>query len=871
MAGQEERSFRTTPSYETPQVNPASSESTGGYRPTAATVQGNGAALQALGNVFGNFFGNTARQVEQVGDILNHAQMVQTERENKALAEQAGVDQKTGKTINPAYADRQAYYGAYQTSAADAHAFDMGQKLEAQMREMPMDGSVDPKAYAEDFYKKEIGTGTGDRDFDNRLLYTYAKQADAVVAHYNERVAQTVEQNTTKQILDNAANAMNSKEGMTTGSMADLFTRLNLVTRGDHAKTDKLVETMLASPRNDTQALATLNALEETGWAERNPVAYDRISQQALANTNKVKSWQAGKEVEDWRMKAMGLSANPNATMDDWAGLAAEAQRIDSRHGTGMEPFGALFAGMHKAASKQAGINLFEAAMNGVLGGSSDLGAYALRTGRSVPEVIDKDMDAYLAAVVQRPGASFENLRESTAQTGFVNPLASDDTASELARMLASPRIKDVSHAQMPGRLKQNLGSALTGTDQTMGSRAYRFYNELRGLVGDHDFSRYFPNQEAQAVYWGMKAIAPANGDMTQVFTAIRDNRLDAKTLSQASEHGEVNLGRIFGKDMKPDEIDAKVDKALAKGMLKDLNRAGWFSNPTVGLSTEDRANLTAMVAYQGLLLRKAGSLDLDTALDNAVKTFANTKLALPGQNGGIKIVDDPWGGKGRSADAPINGSPDSPISTLKGFYPVYSGFRMTNKLGETEDPLETWSHDSKTLSKKLPGVFPQVGLLSLGAPRSDGLMPILDSTSQPIQLHPGQEVAIRGAGNTPVWATGDAHSADNAPVGPDGIPLWALGGLGIRENTLTKGKIPEDPKVAAEFFKTHMPPGVFPVYSPSTHAYTLHYGFRMLGTAEARDSKIRARAAELERDRDARNKPLTPMEEGAAFLSIAM
>lgn len=425
----------------------------------------------------------------------------------------------------------------------------------------------------------------------------------------------------------------------------------------------------------------------------------------------------------------------------------------------------------------------------------------------------------------------------------------------------------------MPGRLKQNLGSALTGTDPVTGSRAYRFYNELRGLVGDHDFSRYFPNQEAQAVYWGMKAIAPANGDMTQVFTAIRDNRLDAKTLSQASEHGEVDLGRIFGKDLKPGELDAKVDKALNKGMLKDLNRTGWFSNPPVGLSTEQRADLHAMVAYQGLLLRKAGNLDLDTALDSAVKTFANTKLALPGQNGGIKIIDDPWGGKGRSADAPINGSPDSPISTLKGFTPVYSGFRMTNKLGKEEDPLETWVDDAKTLKKKLPGIFPEVGLLSLGTPRPDGLLPILDSTSQPIQLRPGQVVAIRGAGNVPVWAAGDARSADNDPVGPDGIPLWAFGGLGIRENTVVKWKVPEDPKEAMEFFKTHMPrdafPGVFPVYNPSTHSYTLHYGFRMVGTADVRDAKIKERAAQWGRDRaDYINNPPRPLEQqGVLFV----
>ncbi|WP_373379935.1 hypothetical protein [Cupriavidus nantongensis] len=773
--------------------------------------------------MFGNFFGTAAQAVEQVGDVLHKEQMVQIDRENKALTEQAAVDQKIGKAMNPAFQDRQAYYGAYQASAADAHAFEMGQKLEAHFREMPLDGSVDPKEYAERFFKEEIGSGSGDRDFDSRMLYSYARIADAHVAQMNERVAQTVEQNTTQQILDNASTIMNSKEGMTAGAFADLMTRVNLVTRGDQVKTDKIIETMLSNPRNDTQALATLNALEETGWAERNPTAYARISQQALVNTNRVKSWQAGKEVEDWRLKAMGLHANPNATADDWAALAVEAERIDSRHGTGMEPFGVLFSGMEKAAKQQANTNLFLSAVRGEIGGSGDLAIYANRVGRSVPDVIDKDMDVALSALVQQPGTPYEALRESSASTGYVNPLASDQAASELAKMLASPRIRDVSHAQMPERLKQNMGAALTGTDPASGSRAYRFYNELRGLVGDQDFGRYFPNQEAQAVYWGMKAVAPANGDMTQVFAFIRDNRLDAKTLAQASENGEVNLGRIFGKEMKPDELNAKVNKALTKGLLKDVNRTGWFSNPNVGLSSEDRATLYSMVAYQGLLLRKAGNLDLDTALDNAVKTFANTKLALPGQHGGIKIIDDPWAGRGRSADAPLNGDPDSPISTLKGFAPVYSGFRMTNKLGEVEDPLETFANDAKTLSKQMPRIVPDVGALSLGAPRRDGLMPLLDGTSQPIQLRPGQTVAIRGRG---------------------AVPLWKFWTPDITTNdALVTGKVPEDPKEATEFFKSRMPPGVFPVYNPSTNAYTLHYGFRMRGTAEARDAKIKERA----------------------------
>ncbi|XTI70998.1 hypothetical protein ACOCMH_22725 [Cupriavidus sp. H39] len=79
--------------------------------------------------------------------------------------------------------------------------------------------------------------------------------------------------------------------------------------------------------------------------------------------------------------------------------------------------------------------------------------------------MIDKDMDVALSALVQQPGTPYAALRDSSSQTGYVNPLASDQAASDLAKMLASPRIRDVSHAQMPDRLKQNMGAGLTGTN----------------------------------------------------------------------------------------------------------------------------------------------------------------------------------------------------------------------------------------------------------------------------------------------------------------------------------------------------------------------------------------------------------------------
>lgn len=823
MAGQLQQSFRENDP-RLPDISGAASVRTQQATP-APTPQYAGAqkaqAFQALSNAFGNFFGGMNQTLQNVNNTIETEQLVQTQRENEALQKQAVADQGEGRPMDPQYKDRQSYYESYQNAAADSHAFDLSQGLAQKLREMPKDGSVNPADVAADYFRQEFGSGTGDRDFDSRLLYQYHQTAQRLVAATNEQVAQTVERNTTAGIINDAVTQMNSPEGMTPGKFADLNSRILSVTRGDQVQADKIVEAALSDPRNLTQSLSMLNSLQESGWADRNPDAYNRISQQAVANIHKVKSVQAGMEVDNWNARAHALALNPNATAADWAQMAYEAHQIDSNHGVGMDKFGMMFAGMRAAATRQAGVNLFLQTLNG-FGGSHDPGVVATHFGEKASAVTDKYMDPGISQLVSGPGSNYPALRESMGgNAGYVDPLADDQTPTEFASLISQPAIRQASDNGMPPRIKTQVSNALLGTDPVKGARAFQLMTQLEARVGTAGLSRYFADPNAELVYQGMKAIAPANGDVSKVFQDVRDNWQETQKLAKQYEAGNVNLAEIFGQTgMKPDEIDKAFRDGMAKALAKTTDRDGVFTTPTAGISPSQMNQLKAMVAYQGIKLQGAGALDLKTAIANTATVFQNRFLALPGKNGAVSYVQDPFDGQGRAMRAPLNGDPNSPISTLKGYGAVYSGFPMINALGEQEDPVKTARKDLELMHKTLPGMVADSDQLSLGRPRADGLMPILNITGQPIQIAAGQNISVLSDEKVPFWSM---HVTQQYEIKP--------------------AKVPNDPQEAQEFFKKYLPPGVFPVYSPSSHTYTLHYGFRLMGDEEAREASLAKQA----------------------------
>lgn len=841
MAGQQAQSFRPE---DLPQQNntAAPSVTTTAEQFTAGHVDASGqaSAFQSLGNAFGGFFKNLSNATQNVGDTIQQARLTQIQRENEALAKQGQADFAAGKAPDEQANTRESYHSAYQQSFAQNQAGEMNQELAARLRDMPQDGSVNPEDIAKQVAKDFYGSGTGDVDFDSALAGRYAPAAQAMVAQKQEQIAQTQEQNQTLEIQNAAYTQINSPEGISAAGMATIESRYNAVTHGNQALTDKWMGTLIGGVRNKTQALAVLNGLYSNGFAARNPVEYQRMSQEAVQQIQTVKSIQAAQEVDDIRMQAYALRANPQATVADWAQLMYNAQRTDANHGVGMDKFGEVFTGFQAAAKQKATINAMGLAARGYQG-SHDINTVATLLGEAPADAVKKSWEGYMAdpqygLTPDRFPALFAS-KQSNA--GLPDALASDQAGQEFVQYVTAPGNRDYSGGTMPPRIQADIQQALVSGDSDRAARAWRVLDQIHNQVGDHAFGNYLgDNQEAAGLYWGVKALAPTNGDVSQVYKKLRDGGYDARTLEKVGNGGSINWEPLLpGK--KQADVDTAVDKAMGKAMLSDVGRTGLVWNPGVSMSTDDRQSFNGLVLQQLMAQKANGTVNLDSAITNAAKFFKGSRMATIGRDGTVKVIPDAFNGRGRTTVDAINASPDAPFSVTKGYAPIYSSFPMTNAAGEQEDPFKTAQGDLKDLPSKFPGMGLDSGL-SLARPDATGLSEIRTSDDNPIILHAGQKLTVRQAAAPQTDAV-----LDSTPLSWENPNINRDTGAGKE----IAGEIPADPKAAATFFKNNLPPGVFAVYDQTHNQYTLNYAYRLkVSLADA--ERIRAqRSAQYQQD----------------------
>ncbi|CAG9233796.1 conserved hypothetical protein [Burkholderia gladioli] len=848
MAGQQAQTFRPQ---NLPDLNATAAPSvevtpqryTAGQVDPSAQVS----AIQSLSNAFGGFFQNLQGDAQRVNATVEQARQTDIQRENEALAKQGQADYAAGRTPDPTADPRESYHAAYQQSFAQNQASEMQQELAARLRDMPQDGSVNPSDVAKGVWKDFYGSGTGDRDFDATLAGRFAPAAQTMVAQASEQVAQTQEQNQSLEIQNSAANQINSPQGMSEAGFATLTDRVNALTHGNQPLADKMIGSFIGSVRNKTQALNYLNVLATSGWADRNPVAYDRMSQEAVKQIQTVKSVEAAQAVDGIRLAAVALRMNPNATPDDWAKLLYDAHRVDSNHGVGMDKFGPVLEGLAASSKQKAVLNYMALAEQGY-NGTHNIHTIASLVSQDPAELVKKSFDPYMVQKLgQDGGQQFPALYASMqGNAGRPDPLASDQAGSEFVGWVTSPGIRDISDGTMPQRIQEDLSGAIRSGDPDRATRAWRIMDRIHDVVGDHAFGQYLgKDDEASAMYWGVKAMAPANGDVSQVYKSIRDGGIDSKVLEKVGNGGTIDWQPLLpGK--KQADVDQAVDKAMGKAMLTDVGRTG-FWNPSVSMSSDLRQQFHGIVLQQLMAQRANGQVNLDAAVTNAATIFKGTRMATIGMNGTVKIIDDPFSGRGRASASPLNSSPDHPFSTVKGYPAIFSSFPMVDAANEQEDPFKTAQGDLRDLSKALPGIVTDASGLSLKRPDRTGLSEIHDSLDNPVILHAGQKIAVR---------RGADEGADDTPVDPNN-PDLAMLHLGKRAGDLTQGEVPADPKAAAQFFKDNLPPGVFAVYDQQHNQYTLNYGYRLKVT-DAQAAQMRAvRAAAQRVNRETNRKVL--------------
>ncbi|KVU68939.1 hypothetical protein WK72_14545 [Burkholderia ubonensis] len=861
MSGQQEQQYRNQASrLPALDATAAPSMQTTQAQAVAPRVDASGqvSAIQALSNSFGGFFSNLQGDLQRVNAATEQARVADIHQENEALAKKAQADQAAGRAPDEAFTNRESYWNAYQQSFAANQAFDMQQELAQRLREMPLDGSVSAQDIAKGVWKDFYGAGTGDHDFDSALVSRFMPAAQTMVAQANEQVAQTQEKNQALEIQNSANAQINSPQGLSEAGFATLEQRTLALTRGDQPLADKMIGSFMGSVRNKTQALGLLNVLEKSGWADRNPTAYDRMSQEAVRQIQTVKSVQAAQEVDGVRLAAVALQMNPRATPEDWANLLYQAHRVDANHGVGMDKFGSVLSGLEASAKQKAVLNYMALAERGV-NGTHNIHTIASLANVDPAEAVKQSFDPYMIQKLHEDGGQrFPALLSSMqGNAGKPDPLASDQAGAEFVGWVTAPGIRDISDGTMPQRIQQDLTSAIKSGDPDRATRAWRVMDRIHDIVGDHAFGQYLgKDDEASAMYWGVKAVAPTNGDVSQVYKAIRDGGMDARLLEKIGAGGSINWEPLLpGK--KQADVDQAVDKAMDKAMLKDVGRDGFIWNPNTSMSSDLRHQFQGIVIKQLMAQRANGQVNLDTAVQNAATIFKGTRMATIGMNGTVKIIEDPFNSKGRAVDSPLNGSPDHPYSVTKGYAPIYSSFPLVNAANEQEDPFKTAQRDLKGLSKALPGIIPDASGLSLKRPDRTGLSEIHDSLDNPVILHAGQKIAVRNRDTTVVPGAAAAPGAAGGAAAA-GNP---------RTGSLVQGEVPSDPKAAAKFFKDNLPPGVFAVYDPEHNQYTLNYGFRV-EVGEAKAAAMRADRAKNFRSMAPVNKAF--MENAASMTGQA-
>lgn len=877
MSGQPSRNFDPTPGRFSDVGNTADAPSvrTDLYRPTAAQRTSDAQPLEAIGSALGAFF-NAGQQALQHVDAVNHQQdLIQIERENQALQKQAVADQELGKPQDPRYADRHAYAGTYQTSAADAHAFDLSQALRDLMAKQPLDGSVDLNKVARDYFKTQVGSGTGNPDYDARLLSQFSKSADQQIAQYSEAQRATVLQNSTNEVVQQFAQRVLSPEGITTPQFAEMRERIGNLVHGDTGLRDKIVMSAVAgSVQNDGQGQSVLRAMQELGLDRSEPEYFNRISGEVLKRTNAVKTYDAGLAVQKFQQEmTLEKSRYPLGVLppERVAEYARRAFAIDSIHGVGMDKFPELTHEWNRGLAKAAGDNLWAASYSGQYGTQDSL-FVASRFGKSPSTVLSEHYDS---AMSQLASQQYPALAESRDGTGLVHPMKTEQSAQDYAQLIlaggATGGHRAASQDTISDTYKAEMGRSLLGKDAKAMARSYRFYDALsRGGLSDSQLHRYFPNDQAENMFWAMRSISGGPLGTEQIAQYLADRPHDADDFSQVGRTGKVDLAafaRKAGFAGQPQEIDKKITEARNAAMLDSAMRKKWFGNAPVAMDSNETAGFDSLLLQQ-FVVQKATSGSID--LDAAVKAVAGQKgkyIVVPGPFGALQAKRNPFPTTGYTMLHPLNEAPSHPLSISKGYAPIYlPGVQMVNALSKDEDLLVTWAEDADSAHKAFPGKIAEGEKLYLEGPNNAGLSAVRTASGEAIQFRPGEKVAFRtGLGSETLQFTTpeerDVPSLDKYKV------LKRVVDKGFAELT-----VPLDPKEASEFFRKNLGPGWYVqrdgYLGPQGQGYTLYYGARLKVGEKERDQMIAERPGKLQAIREAgiRATQTTELPSGAAI-----
>ncbi|MEQ5839130.1 hypothetical protein N0A02_06715 [Paraburkholderia acidicola] len=846
MAGQMEQGFRNdvprAPDFTAaPTINMRQAEATG------SQIDGGHAAsaFQAMGNAFGQFFGNVNRSLETVDANIQATRKQEIQQQNKDLETQGAADAAAGHEADALWTDRSSYIGAYRRGVATTQATSLGQQYSDWLGQQPMDGSVDPVLAAKKFYEDHYGAGSGDREVDNQVQLLFSQGVRSMAANFHEKQAQTIEHNMTETTIAGVSANVQSPTGLSAEHVVGSMNSFLSITNGNQLQAAHLLFSTLGdSIQNAGQGLAAQAALERAGFDEKYPVEFAQFKEKALAQSQRAKEIGAAKSQSDLNMQLQAAIANGTATPGFIAGWMANYHRQDSIWGFGPGGLNVAEAEMRKASRQVAGVNVVVRAHQGI-DGTNEAALVANKFGVPYSEIVTKHLPQAVTQLVQDSQGLLPNLAATANTNGLINPMADDKAATEYGSFSTTDNAQHAFLHQQPKYIEDMVSNALINvTDPAQSMRAYSIIDAQAKSVGESMLGNYYKDAKVLSFYHSVKALSP-NGDPTQIMQYLKNNPADEKLLERASESGRFDWTMIYGKDVKPEDVQKKIRDSVRKQFLNESGNAASF-NPEVGISTGDLDAMTAQMVINSLKLRGAGNLDVSAAADGVAMAYAQTRYGVTGQDGAVRMVANPFPlGAGRDLKSPLNAT--GPVGVDRGFPPIYASFPIKNAFDVVERPIETSQEDLTAMHGAFPGktdVSPKK--LSLGNPdaKLSGLMPVMDGSVTPIRFQAGEKITtlqLTGPSRSQKFFhdIGDsATAADKAYYAAMGSPLKNDANYKIAKGTQIQNEVPMDPKEAGQFFKDNLPPGFYAVRD-SQGLYQLYYGYRVKGDQKAAAAQL--------------------------------
>lgn len=553
------------------------------------------AGTEGLSQAFSSFFGQAARATDMLAQADHAQNIARTAQENERQKQTGEADAITralaGESFDPAAVASHPdmdYVTAYTKSFARQEAVNLsGEYLEA-LSQLPSD--VDSEQFTDQWIREKLKNGdnfgTGDALFDVEVLGTFQKMTtEARVGHNLNGVK--VQAMRGRQALGTEING--TLMHLETGDVEDLHQRASLLFPGEEHKAAAFVMTeLLEAGGNVPSRVAKVSSLlEDSGFYDKFPDMRNTIE------TKLVSRYTSGQTVEgnaayeklSERLTALSSVADPQEAIAQSREIVLDLFATKERYGKGGQ------YDTQRAAAQEILTKAWDTYAT-----FNKMNAMAAKSEPLDQSLIRKNAKAYFKAAGVDP---FENPEvAATLVTGWSYTIDSDT--------------------------KAEMSAALDGEDPARFGAAVRFYYGLEQNGGDAGLRDTITASHRPTYEYAKRQVLYSRRDPTEVWTDIRNGKVDHKVVS------ETSWGDIVPDADSVAKAEIEVNDLITSAIEDSIGGV-------TSISPYVLSDVRAMVKRHHLM-RNKGQTDLSNTVKDVVKGVIPSLTAFPGPDGSVLV-----------------------------------------------------------------------------------------------------------------------------------------------------------------------------------------------------------------------------------------